>query len=116
MGAWRLLTGSGHPFDEQYIRLLATEDSARTPNPLTPFNHAGLKEPTAWIDRLSEIKAPALIIHGTEDLVVPYAHALALHNGLRNSRLVILRASGHEIHPMDWPVILDAITEHTAQA
>ena len=113
VGAWRLLTGSGHSFDEQFIRELATEDSVCTPNPLTPFNHAGLKEPTAWIDRLSEIKAPALIIHGTEDLVVPYVHGLALHKGLRNSRLVSLRGSGHELHPLDWPVILDAIIEHT---
>jgi pimeloyl-ACP methyl ester carboxylesterase len=116
VGAWRLLTGSAHPFDEEYIRDLAAEDSLRTANPLTPFNHAGLKEPAGWIGRLDEIRAPALIIHGTEDLVVPYAHALALHNGLRGSRLLTLRGSGHELHPLDWPLMLDAIVEHTATA
>ena len=115
VGAWRLLTGSAHPFDEEFIRDLAAKDSERTPNPLTPFNHAGLKEPAGWIGRLDEIQAPALIIHGTEDLVVPYAHATALHNGLRDSRLLTLRGSGHELHPLDWPLILDAIVEHTAK-
>ena len=93
---------------------MATEDWERTPNPLTPFNHAGLKEPTGWIGRLDEIQAPALIIHGTDDLVVPYAHGVSLHDMLRDSRLLTLRGSGHELHPLDWPLILDAIVEHTA--
>jgi pimeloyl-ACP methyl ester carboxylesterase len=115
VGAWRLLTGSAHPFDEEYIRGLAATDWDRTPNPLSPFNHAGLKEPPGWIGRLDEIKAPALIVHGSEDLVVPYAHGVALHNALRGSRLLTLRGTGHEIHPMDWPRILDAIVEHTAR-
>lgn len=114
VGAWRLLTGSAHAFDEGFIRELAAEEWDRTPNPLTPFNHAGLKEPPGWLDRLEEIQAPALIIHGTEDLVVPYPHAEASHSGLRGSRLLPLRGSGHELHPADWPTIIDAIVEHTA--
>lgn len=114
VGAWRLLTGSGHPFNEEFIRSLAAEDWERTPNPLTPFNHSGLKEPTAWLGRLKEIQSPVLIIHGTEDIVVPYSHGLALHNALRGSRLITLRGTGHEIHPADWPVMLEAIVEHTA--
>jgi pimeloyl-ACP methyl ester carboxylesterase len=116
VGAWRLLTGSAHPFDEEFIEGLAAEDGDRTPNPLTPFNHAGLKEPTEWVGRLDEIQAPALIVHGTEDLVVPYAHGVALHNALRGSCFLTLRGTGHEIHPLDWPKILDAIVEHTAGA
>ncbi|HWR37327.1 MAG TPA: alpha/beta fold hydrolase, partial [Clostridia bacterium] len=64
VGAWRLLTGSAHPFDEAFIRGLAQEDWDRTPNPLTPFNHACLRDPTGWTDRLDEIHAPALIVHG----------------------------------------------------
>jgi pimeloyl-ACP methyl ester carboxylesterase len=116
IGAWRLLTGSGHPFDEAYIRELAQEDSDRTANPLTPFNHAGLREPAGWVGRLAEIHTPALIIHGTEDRVVSYAHGVALHADLRNSRLLTLPGSGHELHPLDWPLMIDAIAEHTAGA
>jgi pimeloyl-ACP methyl ester carboxylesterase len=116
VGAWRLLTGSAHPFDEAFIRGLALEDWDRTPNPLTPFNHAGLRDATGWTGRLDEIHAPALIVHGTEDPVLPYAHGLALNAALRNSRLVTLQGAGHELHPLDWPVIIDAIVEHTAHA
>ena len=113
VGAWRLLCGSGHVFDEEFIRELAEEDWDRTANPLTAFNHAALKEPAGWLDRLDEIRVPALIIHGTDDLVVPYPHALASMKGLNNSRLLTLWGSGHELHPSDWPVILDAMTQHT---
>lgn len=116
VGAWRLLTGSAHPFDEAFIRELAQEDLDRTPNPLTPFNHAALREPTNWVGRLDEIQAPALIIHGTEDLVVSYAQALALHAALRDSRLLTLHGAGHELHPLDWTVMIDAIIAHTARA
>ena len=115
VGAWRLLAGSAHPFDEEGIRALAAADFARTPNPLVPFNHARLGDATGWVDRLDEITAPALIIHGTEDPVLPYAHGRALHAGLRGSRLLTLPGTGHELHPLDWPTIVDAIIDHTGR-
>jgi pimeloyl-ACP methyl ester carboxylesterase len=116
LGAWRILNGSAHEFDEAHIRELAEADSERTPDPLTPFNHAGLGDATAWVGRLDEISAPVLIIHGTEDPVLPYAHAIALHAAFRGSQLVTLKGSGHELHPGDWPTIMAAIIRHTAGA
>lgn len=113
LGAWRLVSGRGRFFDEDLIRTLAEEDAKRTPNPLTPFNHARLTEAAGWVNRLDEIEAPALIIHGTDDRVVPYAHGLALHAALHGSRLLTLEGAGHELHPDDWPVMLDAMIEHT---
>jgi len=115
VGAWRLLNGSAHAFAEAHIRELATADYARTPNPLTAFNHATLRNLENWSGRMGEIQAPALIIHGTEDRVLPYAHALALHTALPGSQLLTLEGTGHELHPADWPVILDAIERHTAE-
>ena len=114
VGAWRLISGSAHVFDEPHIRALAEQDFERTPNPLTAFNHAGLGDAIGWVNRLGEIRAPALIIHGTEDPVLPYAHGIALHTALPGSRLLTLPGTGHELHPLDWPVITDAIIEHTA--
>ncbi len=46
---------------------LAEVDRDRTPDPLTPMNHALLSGGERWYGRLAEITAPALIIHGTED-------------------------------------------------
>ena len=114
IGAWRLLTGSAHPFNEADIREMATADFDRTPNLLTPFNHALLGDAPAWHGRLGEITLPALVIHGTEDKVLPYAHGQALERDLPNARLLTLEGSGHELHRADWPTMIDAIIAHTA--
>jgi pimeloyl-ACP methyl ester carboxylesterase len=62
VGAWRLLSGPAHPFDEAHIRALAEQDWERTPDPRTAFNHARLGDAAGWIGRMDEIRAPALII------------------------------------------------------
>ncbi len=116
VGAWRLLNGSAHPFDERHIRALAEADLERTPDPLTAMNHALLAGGESWYGRLADIQVPALIIHGTEDPVLPYAHALALQRELPRPTLVTLTGTGHELHPADWDRIVDAIEGHTSAA
>lgn len=114
VGAWRVLAGPGRPFDEPGIRALAEADWDRTPNPLASFNHAGLTDAVDWVGRLDEIRAPVLIIHGTHDPVLPYEHALALQAAFPSARVVTLEGAGHELHPIDWPVIVDEMVAHTA--
>ncbi|MBF2028279.1 MAG: alpha/beta hydrolase [Oscillatoriales cyanobacterium C42_A2020_001] len=117
VGAWRLLNGSAHSFDESLIRELAAADFDRTPNLMTPFNHALLQksqEGKDWLGRLNEITVPTLIIHGTEDPILPYAHALALKAEIPHAELLTLHGTGHELHPDDWSVIIEAIQQHTA--
>lgn len=48
-------------------------------------------------DRLAEIRAPTLILHGREDGRVPLERAEELHRGIPGSRLVVLEDCGH------WP-------------
>lgn len=112
VGAWRLLSGSAHPFDEEAIREIAGADFDRTPSLLTTFGHATLGDAEGWVGRLDEIEAPALIIHGTYDPVLPYAHALEAT--LPGSTLVALEGTGHELHRADWPTIIDAIVRHAS--
>ncbi|MCH8493915.1 MAG: alpha/beta fold hydrolase [Idiomarina sp.] len=113
IGAWKLLSGSAHQFDPALIGSMAEEDFARTPNLLTAFNHAQLQDPAEWCNRLQEIQHPALIIHGTEDIVLPYEHAAALHAELPNSRLLTLEGTGHELPRGDWADIVGAIVSRT---
>ena len=47
------------------------------------------------IDRLEEVDDPALIVWGRNDLVVPAADALAFHEVLPNSELVVFDRCGH---------------------
>jgi pimeloyl-ACP methyl ester carboxylesterase len=47
------------------------------------------------IDRLGDVDDPTLIIWGRNDLVVPAADALAFHEALPNSELVVFDRCGH---------------------
>jgi pimeloyl-ACP methyl ester carboxylesterase len=113
IGAWRLMFGSAHPFDESAIRALAGADFDRTPNLMTTFNHALLQGGEQWFNRLYEIAVPTLVIHGTEDCVLPYAHSLALQAEIQGAVLLPLPGTGHELHRDDWSVILEAVENHT---
>lgn len=52
---------------------------------------------TCYMDRLSEITAPVLIVHGTRDALVPPESAREADSILPNSRLHWMEGSGH------WP-------------
>lgn len=110
---WRLLNGSAHPFDPETARRLARQEFRRANNLLSMMNHAMLGGGESWYDRLHEITIPSLVIHGTEDPVLPYPHALALASALNDAPLITLEGSGHELHRDDWKRIIDAITTHT---
>lgn len=56
---------------------------------------------------------PTLVIHGTEDTVLPIEHGLALAAEIPNASLLTLEGTGHEVHPDDWETIIKAISNHT---
>jgi pimeloyl-ACP methyl ester carboxylesterase len=64
------------------------------------------------LDRLSEIKQPTLIIHGTEDKIWHYKNAGALLERIKGSALITLEGTGHELHFEDWATITDGIEKH----
>jgi pimeloyl-ACP methyl ester carboxylesterase len=53
-------------------------------------------------DRLNEIEAPALVIHGTEDRVIPCGNGEYLADHLRNGRLSSYTGVGH-LPPVEAP-------------
>ncbi|MDE2148469.1 MAG: alpha/beta hydrolase [Gammaproteobacteria bacterium] len=55
-------------------------------------------------NRLGEIEAPALVIHGEADVAIPLARAQALAAGLPNAKLLTVPGAGHAsnlTHPQD---------------
>ena len=48
-----------------------------------------------YLDRISEIKAPTLIIVGEDDPGMPVSSAEAMHNQIAGSRLVVLPSARH---------------------
>ncbi len=108
----RLLTGPGHVFDEARVRDIATREFRRVKRLTGNINHA-LIDGERWRERLGEIVAPALVINGSDDPVLPYGHGAALAREIHGAILLTLRGTGHEVHRDDWDTIIGAILRHT---
>jgi pimeloyl-ACP methyl ester carboxylesterase len=55
--------------------------------------------------RLHEIKCPTLVIAGADDNAVPMHHACMLHDGIPESKLVVIAGADHALmwaHPDQW--------------
>src|SRR3712207_9281150 len=73
-------------------------------------NHAGIDSGERWRERLGEVSAPTLVIHGTEDPMFPYGNAVVLANEIPGAQLLALERVGHEVPPRDlWDVVVPAI-------
>jgi pimeloyl-ACP methyl ester carboxylesterase len=113
--AERPYAGSGG-FDEEAMRELAERVAERTHNVASmvtnPFMVGG-GEP--WRNRLGEIGAPTLVIHGTDDLLFPLPHGEALAREIPGAELLVLDGVGHEYPPpRTWDEVVPAVLRHTA--
>jgi pimeloyl-ACP methyl ester carboxylesterase len=67
--------------------------------PITPMHtfmrQFGAIQAFDSFDKLGEIKAPTMVIHGDDDKIVPSKNAEILHNGIHGSKLHILKGAGH---------------------
>ena len=79
-------------------------------------NHWIMKHDTGPIrSRLSQIRAPTLVLHGTEDPLFPLGHGEALAREIAGATLVKLEGVGHEFPPRQvWDIVVPAILRHTA--
>jgi pimeloyl-ACP methyl ester carboxylesterase len=102
--------------DEVGVRALAARIVERTRDiEATYTNHSLLEGAGPLRERLGEIVAPTLVVHGTEDPLFPYAHAEALAAAIPGARLLPLAGVGHEMPPPEtWDAFVAALLEHTA--
>ncbi|WP_340371972.1 alpha/beta hydrolase [Peribacillus sp. FSL E2-0218] len=110
---WKTLAGS-KPYEQERMYKLAKREAERAKQLPSRFNHAMLAGGDEYYDRMGEITAPVLIIHGTEDPALPYEHGLALAKAIPQASFVTLEGSGHEIHREDWDDIIDSVKKLTS--
>jgi pimeloyl-ACP methyl ester carboxylesterase len=110
----RLIAGTAYKFDEAGTRAFVEKDFDRSGGYISATNHSVLfKIGAAWQRRLSELRSPLLVIHGTTDPVFPIGHGVALCEAVAGARLLKLEGGGHELHAGHWDRIVEAIAEHT---
>jgi pimeloyl-ACP methyl ester carboxylesterase len=80
----------------------------------TLANHELAEGSGRWRERLPRLRAPTLVIHGTEDPLFGVEHGAALAREIPDARLLTLEGVGHELPPRVWDVVVPAILEHTS--
>ena len=66
--------------------------------------------------QLRAIRAPTLVIHGSEDRLVSHSGGVATARAIPGARLMTVQGMGHDLPEGAWPQLLDAISAHTVQA
>ncbi|MER7009705.1 alpha/beta fold hydrolase [Dactylosporangium sp. NPDC000555] len=114
---WRVLNGDVLPFDEAAARRFTERCYARTGNITAALNHdlAGRRFGDDRRAPLSAVTAPTLVVHGSEDVLLPPAHGEALAGQIPGARLEVLPGMGHHpfFSPGLTPRIADLIIRHT---
>ena len=100
------------PFDETQARARVMKALSRTDSPASMFNHATLALDQDWTESFRRISAPVLVIHGTNDPIIPVANGRAIAEGIDDAALLVLPGVGHEIPVPVIGVIADRIADH----
>ena len=112
---YKQLTGSRFPFDEQDFRNKLVPIVEHGNNPFA-LHGAAIGASPDRTSRLNEINVPTLVIHGTEDAILPLDHGIALADGIKNSTRMIMDRVGHEIPEQLYSEIVNAIVENIKRA
>lgn len=113
VGHERALAGS-RPFDEAAARVRAGRILDRTTDVATSLTSlAYVDSGDRWRERLPQLRATTLVVHGTEDPFFPYGNGLALAREIPGATLLTLERAGHELARTDWDAVAPAILRHT---
>lgn len=111
----RALRGSGIPTDEDQLKLLAERIFDRSFHPEgTARQMMAILSNGDVTPLLKGIKAPTLVIHGSDDPLVPMEGGKEIAEAIPNAKIKIVEGWGHSFPTPIWPILLDAITSHTS--
>ena len=112
---YKLLYGTGLPFDEDFHRKLAGRLYDRSYCPEGKGRqYLAIMVQNDRTAELSEIKLPSLIIHGDEDPLVPFAGGKATAKAIPGAEFMVVAGMGHVMPNLDayWDKIMDAMIKH----
>lgn len=117
INTWKVISGPGFEFDEDYIRdmLERTYDRSHYPpgfiRQLTAIVAHGSR-----VEKLAGVKAPTLVIHGSADPLVPVEAGKDTAESIPGAQLMLIEGMGHNLPKEAWPQIVGAISENAAKA
>jgi pimeloyl-ACP methyl ester carboxylesterase len=116
VGTDRLCAGAGTPFDEAAARARAAAVLDRTNSPASMFNHAALSVRRDWSGAVGRIGCPTLVIHGTDDPILPLPNGRAIAATIPGADLMVLDGVGHDLPPTRLEEIAARVARHVHAA
>ena len=111
---FKVLAGSGYPYDEAGQRELAAAEVDRAVSFPSSLNHGpAIAASQPWHEQLEQLSVPTLVIHGTEDPILPYDHGQALVAAIPGATMLTLEGVGHELPDGVLDTVIPALLEHT---
>jgi pimeloyl-ACP methyl ester carboxylesterase len=117
MKVFEAIGSRGLPKDMDLIRDMAERSYDRDPDPRGPGRQ--LAAITASGDRTEElgrIKAPTLVIHGTDDLLVRPSGGRATAAAIPGAQMLNIKGMGHDLPRAAWTRMIAAIAENARRA
>ena len=103
--------GTKYSSEESVIRKKIKRIQAQGNNPYSLQTTAVGASPNR-LNRLKEIKIPTLVIHGSEDPLIPLEHGLVIAEQIEGSNLMIMEGVGHELPLQYIPKITNRLVSH----
>ncbi|MDQ3729377.1 MAG: alpha/beta fold hydrolase [Actinomycetota bacterium] len=117
MRLFRVVGSREDMFDEEYVRDVTARSFDRDHDSVAVGRQLGAVLKTGNRGAaLRSIKAPTLVIHGTEDKLVRPSGGRATAKAIPGARLLEVDGMGHDLPRAAWPQIIDAIAENAARA
>jgi pimeloyl-ACP methyl ester carboxylesterase len=115
--ASKVIGSPGFPVDEERLRRRAGKAFDRAFTPLgTARQLAAVYAHGNRAPRLAAVRAPTLVIHGTDDPLVPFAGGVDTAKSIPGAELLEIAGMGHDLPPALWGRLADAIAAHTRKA
>lgn len=114
MQTYKLLNGSELPFDEEAARELALQQLDGGTSPAASARQLGaiFESARRRRPRLPQIKTPTLVVHGTQDPLLPLRGAAAMARLIPNAELLVVRGMGHNFPRPIFPLLAGAMATH----
>ena len=106
----RQISSPGYPFDEEAHRALIVEETRRAYDP-TGFGRqiAAIAAAGDLRPLLANISVPSLIVHGTDDLLVPVACGKDTASSIQGSEFMLIDGMGHDLPSSLYEKVVDGI-------
>jgi pimeloyl-ACP methyl ester carboxylesterase len=112
---YRRLNGKTFPFNQHHLQTIFTEgiEKRKGQNPRARFQQfCGIAASGSRLHELPKIKAPTLVIHGTEDPLIPPVHATIYAPKIPNAKMLWVEGMGHQLPRPVLETVMPAIIEH----